>query len=83
MRSPTLVVAQPSAIGEMTFGHPDLGSQLSPHTCTEYPDPMRYKPPRFITSLPLIMLFQAWDALDGHFASKTVEFGRNLALNTL
>ena len=72
MKSPTLSVAQPSAIGEMTFGHLDLGSQLSPHTCTENPNPMHHKPPRIITSLPLIVLFQAWVALDGHFASKTM-----------
>ena len=83
MRSPTLVVEQPFAIGEMTFEHPDLGNQLPTHTCTENPDPMRHKPPSFITSLPLIMFSQAWDALDGHFSSKTVEFGKNLALNTL
>ena len=58
-------------------------SQLSPHTRTDLPPQIRQTAPFLITSLPLLILFQAYDAKLGVVTFMIELFGKYLALETL
>lgn len=82
MRELTKAVCPSLIIGEITFGLCLTGSQLSPHILIELPLPILQTAPFLMTSLPLSMLFHAYDALGRFFASIAEELGKNIALKT-
>ena len=79
----TLVPNNASGRGDNTLGECFRGSQLSSQISTDYPSPILHTAPLLMTSLPLSILRQAYEAELGLAASMMELFGKNLALNTL
>ena len=69
-------------IGKISFGLYFSGTQLSVQKFIDLPSPILQSPPFQMTSLPLIMLFQAWEAEFGTLPSIIEQSGKNLGLNT-
>ena len=79
----TLVPINASGRGDSTIGECCQGSQLSSQISTDRPSPILHTTPLLMTSLPLSILRQAYEAELGLAASMMELFGKNLALNTL
>ena len=83
IRELTFASAKVPVQGDTIFGECFTGSQRSPQIDTDLPSPILQTAPRYITSLPLMMLFHAYEAELGLAASIIVQYGKNLALKTL
>ena len=79
----TLVPINASSQGDNTLEKCFRGSQLSSKISTDRPSPILHTAPLLMTSLPLSILHQAYEAKLGLAASMMELFGKILALNTL
>ena len=83
IKQSTVASSIDSKIGEVIFGWCFIGNHQFCQILMDLPSPTRQKAPLRITSLPLIILFHAYEPAIDSFASKIEQCGKNFALKTL